>query len=762
MGAFTGLGFGLLLPHGLAGPPPAWAWPACLVAAAIFAPAARRHPAVRVAAATLLGMAWSLAAIDRALDGRIDSVHPSVSVIGVVTGLPTHRGDMLEFRLRPRFVDGSPWPGRGTVLVRWYRDARTVRPGETWRFALRLKPPRGRVNFAGGDSERWYFAEGITALGTVSGQGERLGFRARDAPVSHIRYLVRQRLDGVLSGHPGLGLVLALAIADRSRLDAALRDALVSTGTGHLLAISGLHVGMVALFAFALARCVAWAWPRRWPAVPARALGWGVAFAVATAYALLAGFGTSTRRALVMLAVWAACSLCRRSVAPFQAWWLALAVVLILDPLSPAEPGFWLSFGAVAVLIAVFAPRRPRPGPARALFTAQAAISVAMLPLGLYWFEQGAPAGLLVNIAAIPWVSMVNLPLVLTATAAEMCRLPMAEVVLFMAADASARLADGLRGAAALLDFTAVGTARPDPALVLLASAGALSLTLPRGWPGRWLGLWLWLPLMLPPDRSLARGELRLELLDVGQGLAAIVETRSRSLLYDSGPGRPGEWDLYDSVLAPSFAVRGGAPDWLLVSHGHLDHAGALDTLRRLHPDQHRLGNLPTPAVDVAPCHDGRYWRWDAVGFRVLHPSAWLPYQGNNSACVLAVTGAGGAILLPGDIEAVVERRLADTMPGNYRVVLAPHHGSRTSTTADWLDWAAPEAVLISAGAHNRFGFPHGDVVRRVATQGARAASTGDCGAIRVTIHADGALETASARRKRAAVWRWPATPECP
>jgi len=709
----------------------------------------------------LVAFAWGWFWTDQALDNRLPAGIDTATLEGVVTGLPRHYEDAVEFRFRPDHIDNRAWP-HGLVRARWYRQPPDIRPGDRWQLQVRLAPPAGRVNFTGGDVERAWFAQRVTALASVR-DGQVLPRVENGFHLHRFRDRLRRALSAELAGHPGLGLVLALSVADRGQLDAGLRDALAVTGTGHLLAVSGLHVGLVALFGFGVGRLLSWAWPAilyRWPAV---GLNWVFAITLATGYAALAGFSTSTRRALIMLIAWGLCRLLRRRVSPWRPWWLALGAVFMLDPLSLARAGFWMSFGAVAVLVFMFSTRHPRPGRLSALVLAQTGIALVMLPLGLAWFGMAGGGGWFVNLLAIPWVSFINLPLILVGVGAWWLDAPFGEVALYMAADASSWLELGLQFAAGHLSALAGEWPQPGVPAVVLATLGALVLVAPRGMPMRWAGCFLLLPLFLPTGKDLAEGEWRLELLDVGQGLAALVETRDHLLLYDTGPGQPGTWDLHEAVLAPALRGRASPPEWLLLSHGDLDHAGGLGSVRGDWPRLHLIGNRKVGVPnDMAACHDERYWQWNGVRFDVLHPGRWLPYLGNDSSCVLAVDGAGGRLLLPGDIGHRVERRLVSRETGDFGVVVAPHHGSRHSTTTGFLRWAAPEFVLAATGIGNRFGFPHPDVRSRVNGSGAQLLDTAACGAIRVELRKDGQMRLSSARRSRHAPWRWPAGEACP
>jgi competence protein ComEC len=287
-------------------------------------------------------------------------------------------------------------------------------------------------------------------------------------------------------------------------------------------------------------------------------------------------------------------------------------------------------------------------------------------------------------------------------------------------------------------------------------------LLLPRGVPQRWLGILLLSPMLVAPQRP-AEGEMQVDLLDVGQGTALLVNSRRHLLAYDSGPGDGKEFNLVNSVIRP--AVRGSghdAPDRIMVSHTDLDHSGGLQGLRETYPDTLVYASLKKASEGIEPCNDMLRWRSDGFTFQVLHPSPYLPYIGNDSSCVLRINGGKVTVLLTGDISAAVERRLLRDYPGKLTVLLAPHHGSKTGSSAAYLDGTTPAIAIAAAGLGNRFGFPHKEVRQRYRDAGVRLWSTDACGALRLQLTVEGEIQAFSARRLRPAPWRWPAGSYCP
>ena len=718
---------------------------------------------------------WSLAAafclVSFSLQWQLrDRLDPSlngisVTVEGQVQGLPEVHENYTRFRLKlnhPSPSTGEITKLPSTLLVYWYREAPDIVPGENWRLDLVLRPPWGKVNFNGPDRERWLFAEGIGGLATVQ-SGKKLGVPRTFLPNWDAwRMTVSDRIQRAVPDDRRQGVIKALAVADRTDMPPDQRATLAATGTAHLLAISGLHVGLAALFGFWLARMLLSLLPLRWFFGKQYPLALWFSCLTAALYAALAGFATSTVRALVMMIAALLVLILRRSVQPLQALIIALAALLCLDPASALGSGFWLSFSAVAVLLFLFSgsggARTPRW---QKLPRAQAGIMLALLPLTAFWFGSASTAGLIANLVAIPWVSAVTVPLVLLA----LIFVPISEAVsaplLFAAAHSAAWLMD-LLAWMARLPMASFSLQQPPVWSLPLAGLGALLLFLPRGLPHRYLGLALMLPLFAQA-RPPSPGNMRLDVLDVGQGTAVLLSTQSHLLLYDSGPGDGAQFNQLSQVIEPAVRHSGHAsPDRVIISHADLDHAGGLAGLLQRYPDSLVHASLPRNRSYLDPCDLQLGWVWDGVAFKVLHPGPYLPYQGNDSSCVLSVRSPSVSILLPGDISAAVEQRLLLTGLQPHDVLLAPHHGSNSSSSPVFLEKLAPRIALVTAGNGNRFDFPRPEVERRLTEVGARMWSTNHCGGIRIDFERPDKISASSARRSRAAPWRWPAADGCP
>lgn len=694
-------------------------------------------PSTRLFAAVLLGMVWFLGHAHWQMERQWPQERAGETVVlsGKILGLPEQREHGMRFVFRP---DQGQLAQRSLadMLVNWYRPTAHIEPGARWQFELQLTPPIGRDNPGGFDFHRHLLSLRIGATASVRGQAQLI----EPPPQTQVNRL-RKRLATILQAettrNDAAALKRALGLADRSGLSSDLSDRLRRTGTAHLLAISGLHVGMVAAMAgiaFGLL-CAPVVLLHR--GIDRRRMALAGGLLAATAYAMLAGFTLPTQRALVMLAAVALAFFFRRTIAPAHALVLALVAVLLFDPLAPLATGFWLSFAAVAVLVWAFA-WRPVDGEAglpwlSGLLRAQLIIAVGLLPLNAGIFQQFIPAAFLANLVAIPMVGLWILPALLLEMIGILLNLPGA----FFGGLAEQGLIWLLAFLGWLEAFELSHSVTPGGSLILIVPAmlGGLWLLAPRGWPARWLGLPLLAPLLLTGSKGLEEGQLRMWLLDSGDGLAALIQTREEMLLYDTGPGDGEGGDMIGRELDALLARLGvDAIDRLVVSHGHRGHAGGLGSVGRRVAQDRVISSLEGVG---RPCVAGQQWQSGGYVFQVLHPAIGLPDLGANSSCVLHVDGPGGSILLTGGIDASVEARLVQLFsgpPSDILVISAGGH--RRASSPSFLEAVTPHWALASVSRHDRFGRPHPEVLSSVRQVGAELVSTAKCGALRLELQA--------------------------
>ena len=691
-------------------------------------------------------------ALPSALEGR------DIRVNGRIASLPqtTPLGQRFELRVDSALLDGQPVVLPHRLQLSWFSAARgdasasapLLRAGETWLLTVRLRQPHGNRNPHGWDRERWLWEKGIGATGYVrSGprdpEPQRVG-QASGFSVLAARQWVAERIEARVDEPRSAGVLAALVVGDQSAIEREDWDLFRTTGVAHLMSISGLHVTMFAWLAVAL---VGWGWRRLgllWPglllAVPAPwAAGVG-GVALAGAYALFSGWGVPAQRTVLMLGVVVALRLSARQWPWPLVWLLAMCAVLLLDPWAFLQPGFWLSFVAVGILFASDAGRRgagvrvpEEPSavrrfirPALGLLREQAVVTVALAPLALLLFGQFSVVGLAANLIAIPWVTLLITPLA------------MLGVLLPPLWDLASLALQGLGLALQWLGqwpWAAIHRAIPPLPLALAAVLGGVLLVL--RWPVvvRAAGLLLMVPALFWSPQRPPPGAFEVLAIDVGQGSAVLVRTAGHSLLFDAGPRYSPESDAGQRVILPLLRALGEQPDAVMISHRDSDHAGGADAVRVAWPQARWLSSYdPDPNQR---CLAGQRWQWDGVDFEVLHP---MPehYRSDGSgllssnamSCTLLIRAGEQAAWLSGDLDAERETRLALARPDlRASLMLAPHHGSRSSSSPVLLNTLKPRWVLVQSGYRNRFGHPAPEVLARYRERDLSWVTSPDCGA---------------------------------
>ncbi len=702
---------------------------------------------------SLTGARASLQALERldpALEGR------DIVVTGWVAAMPQRHANGLRLRFAVDSASLAGQPVRLPQLLQlgWYSgawraeptDALALQPsppevkaGEQWQLTVRLKAPHGNHNPHGFDYELWLWDQQVHATGYVRASAkdpppQRLASSWR-YPVEQARQRVRDAVFVQVPDPQVAGVIAALVTGDQSAIDRADWDVFRATGVAHLMSISGLHITMFAWLAAALVNAL---WRRSarlclWLPAPHAALAGGVA--LAAAYALFSGWGVPAQRTVCMLAVAALLQASGRHWPPITRWLLVMAVVVALDPWALLQAGFWLSFVAVAVLFATNTGAESQ-GSARAwgrfrlILREQAVVTVALAPLTLLLFGQVSLVGMLANLLAIPWVTLVLTPLAMAgAVFAPLWTL---------AAGATDALVWLLRPMAGWPWATYATAAAPLWAGVA-GLAGGVLLVWRWPWPLRVLGLPLLLPVLLWQAPRPVPGEFELLAADVGQGTAVLVRTTRHSLVYDAGPRFSSESDAGHRVLVPLLRALDERVDTLVLSHRDADHTGGAEAVLATQSQASLLSSIedqhPLQALRPATrCHAGQRWAWDGVAFEVLHPLGGdyqTPQKSNAMSCVLRVSNGRHHALLTGDIEAAQEARLvASGAPLQADVLLVPHHGSKTSSTSAFLAQVAPRFALVQAAYRNRFGHPAPAVLARYDALGIAVFDSPGCGAM--------------------------------
>jgi competence protein ComEC len=691
---------------------------------------------------------------------------------GTVSGLPKQESRQLRFLVDVESltaVDGRqiqhiPRKVQLSWYISRYQTPPELQPGDYREWRVKLHRPRSMVNPAGFDYQVWLMRRGVGATGYVLKGNNRELPAAALTNLGHWidqqRYhLQRWIVNNSQSTHKGI--LIALLIGDSALVEKNDWLTMQQTGTNHLIAISGLHVGFLAIFGFYVGLFfgrLMQLFSVRWPAQYFAYIG---AISFAAFYSALAGFNIPTLRTLLMISLFYWICLSRRETRVIDIFCLSLTCVVIIDPLAGYDIGFWLSFGAVALLILCFSGRKKLKQERAANLTSQIQNNIMiyvksqwvmfaglMIPL-LILISSFSLAAPVANALAIPLITFFVVPCLLLAALLESLTPMISEFLLFTAGWGIEQLLAFLK---ALLDF-APGKLNPVISLSTVSSIWlafcCLMVLLPRGFFSRLccgsaVLLFLMVHYFLPkPDQP----DLKMLVLDVGQGTSVVIQVKDKILVYDTGAAFSDNFDAGSGIIAPYLRSDGITRlDKLIVSHNDQDHAGGLKGLMdSIAVEQLLLGQyLPqfppseqqrliySNTNDVKSCHEFPKWQWGKVNFEFIQWPLRKRASANNYSCVLLVDYEGKKILLPGDLEKEIESQLltAEKLPPNIDVLLAGHHGSLSSSTPEFVNYLHPKQVVYSAGFENRYGHPHAKVRDRFQSIGSEEFNTATQGAL--------------------------------
>lgn len=713
-----------------------------------------------IVAGLVWGSLWGQLILSASLPDEL--VGQDARVEGTVVSLPENRTHALRFRFRIESLEyaGQKKQFTGTVLLNWYQAWPDIKPGQRWNLKIRLKPAFGSLNPGAFNYAQWLFSQGIRATAYVRDSEQAVLLGTSSGRYSFERFRVKVQKFIEAQGLENRGVLSALATGVRTGISDAQWRVFRQTGTAHLVAISGLHIGLVSAMAYLVGF-------RLWrhtllvtTQYPAQSVARLVSVLAAVFYAALAGFALPTTRALLMLLTYYGLLWFRRNPGRLFSLGLVLLLVLLIDPMAPLGGGFWLSFGAVFAIAqgtrymseSQPASNSPGSGSGQGMkkrlalwWRVQWAVFLGLFPLTLFMFQQASLVSLPANIVAIPVVALLVVPLVLLGLIALILQIQFVAAGLLELADGLLVWLWKLLQFMSDSPFAVANLPVPQPWELVVAAAGFAVIFISAIGRARWLGLFGLLPLLLESEMTVHPGDYQLEVLDVGQGLAVVVRTRDHTLLYDAGVRYPSGFDAGSAIVLPFLRQQGIRKIHAVVaSHDNIDHSGGLRAVLSEFPSAQRYSSAAF-YPDSRACYAGQQWEWDGVIFSFLHPEAENSRAGNNQSCVLKIQGRYGSGLLSGDIERETEQQLLTKSTdkiSDIDVLLVPHHGSRTSSTAAFINRVNPALAVVSAAYLNRFGHPHSMVVKRYSGRSIPFLNTADSGWINIRVAAEGIRAT--------------------
>jgi competence protein ComEC len=660
-----------------------------------------------------------------------------IEIQGTISSIPETSQFLSSFLFHTKIIQGHAVSTK--VRLNWQQPIKQVRAGDRWRFTVKLKRIHGTANPNSFNYEAWAFQNGIRANGNVVAKSQPIYLS--HSFISHLITQLRQqiyiRVLNIIPHTRASPWLLALIVGERQGIPPSEWEVLRNTGCNHLMAIGGLHIGFMAGIAYMISQ---WLWRRRTNCLliaPATTIGSLAALVIAWFYSLLAGFSIPTQRASLMLTLFLLARLQQRTLSAWQSWSIALLVTLMINPLNVLSGSLWLSFGTLALLIYGMNGRAVnniwwRWG------RAQWVIAIGLLPLSLWLFNQYSLVSFIANTIAIPWVGFLVLPFCFMSIV--FLPFPFLSKLILMLADKNLNVLWSILVYLSHISWATWIQSLPNYRVLFSTTIGIIILLLPAGFKCRFLGLLWVLPLLFYKPVILDQGQAKFSLLDVGQGLSAVVLTKNHALVFDTG-ARSANHNMGESIVLPYLYSQGIKKlDVMVISHGDNDHSGGAYSILDKISVETIYTSVPQLFASSYPqlCLAGTHWEWDGVEFKFLYPTLEQLNLGNNSSCVLMITVGKKIILLPGDIEKNAEQFLLNNYQSlKAHILVAPHHGSSTSNLQAFVVSVHPDFVLYATGYLNRYHFPHNSTFTKYQALGALQYETAKTGAVEFILNDD-------------------------
>ena len=709
----------------------------------------------------ILGFIYSALYAHTILSERLD---PSLEgmpllVTGKIVSLPVILDKQIRFLFRIESIqkNGIYQNYHGLVQLASKNLNDHFKVLERFRFLVRLKRIHGVQNPGSFDYEAWSFQKGLQANGYLVSKAlpERLPSYWYDRSVDQLRQYLKEKMQRILPPSQTKPMLISLLTGERSEISPKTWDILQRTGTNHLIAIAGLHIGFIAEAVYFF---VSFFWRLSHRLIfflPAQKAGTCASLVAAVFYSALSGFSLPTQRACIMLAIFNINIFSSHKINSWHKWALALFIVLLINPLEILSESFWLSFFTIALIIYGMNGRQTKSIRWSKWGKIQLLLSIGLIPLTILFFQKISLISFFANSLAVPWLTFFILPFCFMG-AFLLLILPSLGLYLLSIADFSFSYLWKCLIFFSHIDFSIWQYAIPNVFVLMSMVTGLLLLLLPMSFPGKYLGFIGVLPIFFWQPQVPQAGNIWLTLLDVGQGLSVVVQTQSHVLIFDAGPKYNDNIDMGKQVVVPSIINMGLKKiDLLVVSHADNDHIGGAQSILEAFPVTSIITSVPSQFSFAEPCVEGRIFEWDHVQFSFLYPEKNQSYFGNDSSCVLKINNGSQTILLPGDIEKFAETKLLEKSANQLAttILIAPHHGSRTSALSTFVDALHPQYVLYSTGYRNRYHFPHPSVYMIYKNHHAYQFNTAESGAIQIKIEKNKAVQIIEYRKQHRRYW---------
>jgi competence protein ComEC len=707
----------------------------------------------------ICGFLWALCCANHKLSWKLpDQIEGrTIQIQGNIQTIPNifYQTASFLFYVKKLQYDDQIQPVNAQVKVTWRsKNLPVLHVGDAWKLTVHLKKIHSTANPGGFDYEAHAFEEGIRAAGYIvdKEKNQLLISHWYYRPIDRVREMLKNKIEANIVKSNTSSWITALIVGERNNIPQTEWDVLRNTGTNHLMAIAGLHIGIMAGFAYTL---ISMFWRRISILTlyfPAQYAGSIAALLMALLYSSLAGFSLPAQRACIMLITFLFFTLLKRNLLSWHAWATALILVLLIDPFSVLTESFWLSFGAVALIIYGVSGRLAPSGLWWKLGRIQWVIALGLVPLSFWLFQQCSLISFIANSIAIPWVGFLVVPMSLLGAATLLFSAKDGGFIL-SAADKVLNILWIILTKLAHLSWASWYQYIPHTWIIVIACLGIILLLVPVGVPGRYFGLFWLLPLFLYPAKDLKSGEAIFTLLDVGQGLSTVVQTQHHILVFDTGAKFNTNFDMGESVVVPYLRSEGVKKiDMLMISHGDNDHIGGAEAVLKAFPTQVIKTSVPEEFLNqhASYCLRGEKWDWDGVNFEIIYPTTDFLGLDNDSSCVLRISVGPHQILLTGDIEKFAEKNLTEfELPQlKSEILVAPHHGSKTSAEDAFVTAVQPHYVLFPVGYRNRYHFPHQIVVDKYKKLAAIELDTVNSGAVQFEINEKLSLQFPTEYRK--------------